>query len=201
MEVGLSTGSKSLRSPGISGDPRMNCLLILAFSSRGQGSAFPLELLDCTLADLHGAHQGINRMQAQVREAVYWPGIDADITDHVHWCPICTKHKASPPAWPIPPSDIPDGPWQEITANYLTHKVGDYLLVCALFSKYPLLYKVSTKSAQSLGMHLQELISQYGLPCLLYTDNGPPFVSEKLAQFLQHNHIDHVTSSSPLSLV
>ena len=53
------------------------------------------ELLDRTLADLHGDHQGVDRMQAHAREAVYWPGIDADITNCVNCCTICTKHKAS----------------------------------------------------------------------------------------------------------
>ena len=78
---------------------------------------------------------------------------------------------------PMLPRDIPDGPWQEITARghtkdpFLTHKGKEYLLVCDLFSKYPFLYKVSTKSPQSLCMHLQEL------------------------QFLQCNHVDHITSS------
>ena len=76
-------------------------------------------------------------MQVQVREAVYWPSIDADKADIVCQCTICTKHKASSPAQPVLPRDIPDGPWQEITADYLTHKGREYLLVCNLFSKYP----------------------------------------------------------------
>ena len=105
----------------------------------------PLEL---SLADLHGAHQGIDRMQAQVREAVYWPSIDTDIADYVHQCTICTKHKTSP-AQPMLPRGVPDGPWQEIMADYFTHKDKEYLLICDQFSKYPFLYKVSTKSTQS----------------------------------------------------
>ena len=134
-------------------------------------------------------------MQAQVTKAVYWPGIDADIVNYVCWCTICTKHKASPPAQPMLPRDIPEGPWQEIAAVYLTHKGKEYLLICDLFSKYPFLYKLSTKSAQSLSMCMQELISQYGPPCMLYTDNGPLFASDELVQFLQCHHIDHITSS------
>ena len=92
------------------------------------------------------------------------------------------------------PRDIPDGPWQEITADCLTHKGGEYLLICSLFSKYPFLYKVSTKSAQSLCVCLLELISQYRPPSLLSMDNGPPFASEELTQFLEPNHIEHATS-------
>ena len=93
-------------------------------------------------------------MQTQAREAVYWPDIDADIANYFSQCTICTKHKASPPAQAMLPRDVPYGPWQEIAVDYLTHKGRDYLLSCDLFSKYPLLYKVSTKSAQSLCLHL-----------------------------------------------
>ena len=159
----------------------------------------PPGLPDCTLADLHGAHQGIDRMQAQVREAVYWPGTDADIVDYVHQCTICTKHNASPTAQPMLPSDVPDSLWQEITADYLTHQHKQYLLIWNLFSKYPFLYKVTTMSAQSLCMHLLELISQYGPLSLLSMDNGQPFLSEELAQFLQCHQIEHSTSSPHFS--
>ena len=82
------------------------------------------------------------------------------------------------------PRDIPNGSWQEIAAGYLTHKDREYPLVCDLFSKYPFIYKVTTKSAQLLCAHLHELIFQYGPPSLLYTDNGPPFASNELTQFL-----------------
>ena len=85
-----------------------------------------------------------------------------------------TKCKVSPPAQPMLPRDIPDCPWQEIAADYLTHKGKEYMLVCDLFSKCPFLYMVSTESSQSLSMHLLELISQYRPPCMLHTDNGPP---------------------------
>ena len=61
-------------------------------------------------------------MQAQLREAVYWPGIDADIVNYVCQCTICIKHKASPPTQPVLPRDVPNGPWQEVTVDYLTHQ-------------------------------------------------------------------------------
>ena len=108
---------------------------------KGTRVCIPPELLNRTLADLHGAHQGIDRMQAQAREAVYWLGIDADIADYVNQCTICTKHKASPPAQPMLPRDIPDGLLQDITAYYMTHNGQEYLIICSAFSKYPFAYK------------------------------------------------------------
>ena len=104
---------------------------------KGSHICAPLKPLNHTLADLHGAHQGMEKMWPQTRGAIYWPGIDAYIADHIHQCTICTKHKASPPAQLMLPRDIPDGPWQEIAADYFTHKGKEYLLICDLFSKYP----------------------------------------------------------------
>ena len=162
---------------------------------KGTMVCIPPELLKRTLADLHGAHQGVNRLQAQAREAVYWPGIDSDISDYVSWCTTCTKHKASPPAQPMLPRDIPDSPWQDIAVDYMTFKGHEYLIICNTFSKYPFAYKVTAKSAQSLCLHLLELISQHGPPMSLSTDNGPPFASDELTEFLTHHCIAHHTSS------
>ena len=134
-------------------------------------------------------------MQAQAREAVYWPGIDTDISDYISQCTICTKHKASLPTQPMLPRDIPDGPWQEIAVEYMTHRSHEYLIICDMFSKYPFVYKVTSKSAKSLCMHLLVFISQYGPQMSLSTDNGPPFASDELAEFLTCHHITHHTSS------
>ena len=76
-----------------------------------------------------------------------------------------------------------------------THKGHEYLIICNAFSKYPFMYKVTSKSAQSLCTCLLELISQYGPPMSLSPDNGPAFTSDELAEFLMHYHIAHHTSS------
>ena len=77
----------------------------------------------------------------------------------------------------------------------MTHNGQKYLIIYSAFRKYPFAYKTTTKSAQSLCTCLLELISQYGPPSMLYTDNGPPFASDELAEFLMHHHIEHSTSS------
>ena len=147
----------------MSGAPGMSCLLRPVFSGR-RPNLCTAKLLKRTLVHLHSMHQGMKKMEYQAREAVYWPGINADIVDYVKRCPICTKHKASLLAQPMLPQDIPDGLWQEITAHYFTHKGRNYLLVCDLFSKDLFLYKVTSKSALFLSQKLQELIAQYGPP-------------------------------------
>ena len=53
----------------------------------------PPELYQRTLHDLHEGHKGIEKMQHLAREKIYWPGLDADITEYVKHCTICMKHK------------------------------------------------------------------------------------------------------------
>ena len=94
---------------------------------KGNRVCIPPELHDRSLYDLHDSHQGIEKMTHITRANVYWPGIDADISDYVRRCTICTKYKASQATQPMIPWDIPDSPWQELTADYLMHKGRDYL--------------------------------------------------------------------------
>ena len=138
-------------------------------------------------------------MQALAQDTVYCPGLDTDIANYVKRCAICTQHKASPPAQPMLPWDIPNSLWQEIAADYFHHSCRDYLVIASLFSKYPLLYCISTHSAQSLVQRLNDIIAQYG-PSILHTDNRPPFTAEEFKRFLQRQSIDHITSS-PTSIV
>ena len=50
-------------------------------------------------------------------------------------------------------------------------------------------------------MHLLELISQYGPPMSLSTNNGPPFASDEFAEFLMCHCIAHHKSSPPFPKV
>ena len=155
----------------------------------------PPELYQRTLHDLHEGHKGIEKMQHLAREKIYWPGLDADIIEYVKHCTICTKHKATQATQPMIPRDIPEGPWQDLAADFFHHNNTNYILITDTFSKYPFLYKVSSKAAEPVTKRIKSLISQYGPPKTLSTDNGPPFSSEAFTQFMSKEHIEHITSS------
>ena len=156
---------------------------------------YPPELQDRTLYDLHDGHLSVERMTHLARSTVYWQGIDADIVDYVRHCTTCAKHKALQSVHPVLPCNIPDGPWQEIAADYFTHYSKNYLLIADSFSKYPFLYSVHSKTADSVIQCLQDLFSQFGTSTQFYSDNGPHFSSEPFSSFLTSLSIEHITSS------
>ena len=144
----------------------------------------PPELYERMLSDLHGNHRGIEKMRHLSQHTVYWPGLDADIANYVNCCKTCTQHKAKQAVQPMLPRDVPDSPWQEIAADFFTHNHKEYLLIVDTFSKYPFIYQTSSKTAKSIIKKLQNLISQYGPPKRLFSDNGPPFSSKAFQKFL-----------------
>ena len=125
-------------------------------------------------------------MQSQAKEAVYWPGIDADITDYIKRCLICIKHKSYQLALPMLPQDIPNGQWQEFTANYINHKGKDYLPLKGHFQVCPFPHPKNIVTHYPIQTHLSRV----------YTDNGSPSTSEKFEKFLQWQHTKHITSST-----
>ena len=161
----------------------------------GNRVCIPSELHDMTLYDLHNSHQGIEKITHIARANVYWPGIDTDIADYVRKCTICAKHKASQTVQPMLPWDIPDGPWQELAADYFTHKGKDYLLIVDTFSKHPFVYKIHCRTTDSIIQHLQVFFLQYGIPQHFFSDNGPHFSSDPFLQFISSHAMDHITSS------
>ena len=142
---------------------------------KGNRVCIPPELHDRTLYDLHDSHQGIEKMTHIARANMYWPGINADIANYVRRCTICTKHKASQTVQPMLLCDIPDRPWQELSADYFTHKGKDYLLIVDTFSKYPFIFKIHSKTTDSIINCLQDLISQFGIPKHFFSGNGATF--------------------------
>ena len=156
---------------------------------------YPPELYNRTLYDLHDDYLGVEKMTHLARSTVYWQGTDTDIADYVRCCTTCAKYKTLQTVQPMLPCDIPDGPWQEIAANYFTHSNKNYLLIADTFSKYPFLYAIHSKTSNSIIQCLQDLFSQFGTPTCFYSDNGPPFSSEPFSSFLTSLSIEHITSS------
>ena len=101
---------------------------------KGDRVCIPPELYERMLSDLHGNHRGIEKMRHLSQHTVYWPRLDADITDYVNRCKTCTQHKAKQAVQPMLPRDVPDSPWQELAADFFTHNHKEYLLIVDMFS-------------------------------------------------------------------
>ena len=69
---------------------------------------------------------------------------------------------------------------------------GKYCLVLIYQrSKYPIVALTTSTDATSLRKVLENVFVQYGLPDRAITDNGPPFLSTVVQNYLKSNRIYH----------
>ena len=70
-----------------------------------------------------------------------------------------------------------------------------YLVVCDYFSKFPLVRKIPNTSTHSVIKELGMIITEFGCPFVLKSDNGPCYTSREFHNFLEFYKVHHITSS------
>ena len=141
------------------------------------GARDELSIEEGILLKGHNMHLGIEKMQHRARATLYWPGMDADITEYIKSCKTCTQHKTTQHTQLMIPRDVPEALCQDLTAEFFKFKNNEYLLITDTFSKYPFTFKISTKTADTVIWKFTHLFSHYGTPKCVTNDNGPPFAS------------------------
>lgn len=162
---------------------------------KGDRIIVPAELRSDILARIHESHQGIVKCKARARDAVYWPGINAQIEDMVSTCAQCQENRKSQPSEPMIPHDIPDRPWAKVGTDLVHYKNNDYMLCVDYYSKYPEMSKLNDQSSASTINALKSMFARHGLPDEVMSDNGPQYSSHEFAQFADQWEFKHTTIS------
>ncbi|XP_060589850.1 uncharacterized protein K02A2.6-like [Ruditapes philippinarum] len=98
---------------------------------------------------------------------------------------LSSQLKGTKPREPLKMSDLPSGPWKNISADFCGPlENGDYLLVVVdEYSRYPIVEIVKSVSANMVIPVMDKIISMFGVPKVIKTDNGSPFNSTAFADF------------------
>ena len=70
-----------------------------------------------------------------------------------------------------------------------------YLIVVDYFSRFPEVIKLTSTTSRSIITALKSIFSRYGVPAILFSDNGPQFASAEMEEFSKLYSFDHITSS------
>ena len=94
------------------------------------------------MEDLHQSHTGINKTMSLARTCMYWPGMEADVTDYIKRCLTCID-SSNIPVETLHPHEIPPGPWVKVGMDFFQDDFGKmYLIIADYFSKFPFIYPV-----------------------------------------------------------
>ena len=92
------------------------------------------------MADLHKSHEGINKSLSLVRICIYWPSMEADVTDYIKRCVTCIDETRLPVEI-LHPHEVPSGPWVKVGMDFFTDDSSNkFLIIADYFSKFLYMY-------------------------------------------------------------
>ena len=143
----------------------------------------------------HEAHIGMERCIRMARESMFWPRMTAEIKDYVGKCDICLMHRASQGKEPLMQHQFADRPWSKVGADMCELPGHMLLVVVDYYSNFVEVECVHRATTSRVTKVLRPLFARYGVPDVLFTDNGPQFDSSEFKHFAKQWGFDHKTSS------
>ena len=146
----------------------------------------------------HEGHLGLTKCKLREREAVYWPGLNDQLEKLVLNCQLCLKYLQSKCKQPLQMSlghEIPAFPWTKIATDIFHFEGDSYLPLVDYTSRYPIICKLTSMTAQHVNGHLKIIFSEYGWPDTIVSDNGPCYMAEVFTKTMQEYSVNHITSS------
>ena len=142
----------------------------------------------------HQGHQGIVKTKQRLRTKVWWPQLEKDVEKFCKSCHSCQIVSTPNSPEPIQPTPLPNGPWQDLSIDFLGPLDSGQLYVLVVVDYYSRWFDVEiTKdiTSQKVISILRRLFTTHGLPLSLTSDNAANFKSQEFEAFLKENGIYH----------
>ncbi|XP_029679749.1 uncharacterized protein K02A2.6-like [Formica exsecta] len=164
----------------------------------------PKELRETALREAHdtpqSGHLGVEKTFHRLAVAYYWPSMFQDAAKYVRQCDVCqrTKVEQANPAG-LMGHRVVERPWTIVAADIMgpfpKSKAGfAYVLVVQdLFTKWMECFALRAANGKKICEALREVISRWGTPRFLLTDNGTEYANQTLRAFSEKHGITHTT--------
>ena len=116
-------------------------------------------------------------------------------SDMVESCSICQENRRANPQPAIHPREAPLYPFQAIGTDLFEFHGTHYLLTVDYYSKWVNISLLTSTRAADVIMALDSQLADYGIPEVVYSDNGPQYANSEFSQFAQRLGFRHSTSS------
>ncbi|XP_005877553.1 PREDICTED: uncharacterized protein K02A2.6-like, partial [Myotis brandtii] len=153
----------------------------------------PKALQTQVLRQFHEGHPGISRMKMLARSYAYWPLMDKHIEDMVKDCHECSMAAKMPVKSELQSWRIPQSCWSRVHIDF-AGPIRDvhYLIIVDAYSKWPEVLPMRTITTHAVISNLRRIFSQFGIPEVIVSDNGPQFTSAEFTAFCAAQGINHM---------
>ena len=155
----------------------------------------PKSLRRIVMHDLHAGHQGIELTKSRSRLIVYWPSMNNDLEQMCRSCPSCEEDRPSQAKEPQLHLPVPNRAYRYQSADFADVQGLKFLIIVDWYSGMFATFHMNRTDAASTIRSLRQSFTDTAVPDILYTDNGPPFSSYEMQDFLQRWGIRWISSS------
>ncbi|CAC5373550.1 unnamed protein product [Mytilus coruscus] len=138
---------------------------------------------------------GIEKTRKLARDSIFWPGINAQITDFISKCSVCLESKRSNTKEPMIESETPELPWMTVGTDIFYWNNNNSLIIVDYYSRYFEIAKLENIRASCVITHMQSVFARHGIPSKVRCDSGSQYVSAEFRQFTESWGFTHTVSS------
>ena len=91
--------------------------------------------------------------------------------------------------------EVPIHPWTKVATNIFYFEKDSYLLIVDYTSRFPIVHKLTSTTAQQVANQMKLIFSEYGWPETIVSDNGPCYSAETFTKLMTDYSVNHITSS------
>ena len=124
------------------------------------------------------------------------PNITEDIKSIVNKCEKCLTNCRCNQKEPYIPIDIPIVAWTTVATDLFVFQDKTYMIIIDLFSRFPVVRQLCGESTKLVLDALKDVFSDFGIPEMIISDNGPCYKSQEFNNFCARFEIDHTTGAS-----
>ena len=91
--------------------------------------------------------------------------------------------------------EVPIHPWMKIVTDIFHFENESYLLLVDYTSRFPIVCKLTSTTAQQVASHIKLIFSEYGWPETIISDSGLCYSAESFTKLMTEYSVNHITSS------
>ena len=144
---------------------------------------------------LHDSHIGSQGCLCRAQETVYWPGMNAKITDYIQKCDVCMSLQKNQTKVPLICHEPTSRSWEKVATDIIHTWWQELSVHSNYYSGYFEVDQLHGKTGTVIIKKLKKHFVTHGTPNELLSGNEPPFNSAEFENFLRSSGTAYVTGS------
>ncbi len=162
------------------------------------------EIMELNHDHMLAGHLGIAKTIARIRKQFTWPNLKDDVTAYVNGCLTCARRKSyGASKAPLCPMPLVNRVWEKIAMDIVgpiqvSSNGNNHILVLSDYaSRFVFTIPMKDTSARTVARHfVNKIITKYGAPEHVLTDQGTNFLSKLINEICQLFKIKQLKTTS-----